>query len=778
MTGAARGNLPADIAIFVGRDDELKNAIRLLRRDRLLTLTGVGGVGKTRLALRIAARLQATNHGGAWMIDLGTLHDPPRCTPERLYAHIALALGIRHHRGAGLDVVLDYLGTGRVLLVLDNCESVVVATRVCVTELLRAAPHMRILATSRQVLAAEGEHTVVVQPLPLPDARALFIARAAAAGAPVAALADTQLVADLCRRLDGLPLAIRLAAGRVRTLSLQQLLARLDDRFQLLAETGALSSRGDFPQRHSTLEHVVDWSYNLCSAAEQQVWARASVFASAFDLAAAEAVCGGDGIDKSDIVDLVSGLVDKSVLAVDNTTGTARYALLDTLRDYGLRKLGVALEIPRVRGLHRDYYRGLVAQAAATWLGPGELDAMAAVHQELPDILAAIDTCVTKGQLPTARAICRDLVRVRAPFFWGFLQVVFERLRRVIDASSRYPVRTYEDAADMASTAATAAWVAVTQGRHDTAQRLLASAHDVLNGRGIEPIAPVLFASGGSYALGAGSPQAIALLADARAAFGRGVDTRGDEHMATMMWAMAIAFAGEPSAAVAASAEYLRHAEDAQAPWAISWALWVAALAALRSGDHERATDCIGRGLRLQRDMDDQWGQTWSIELCAWIIAARLNHTPSPHGEAERAAWLLGAARARQHKLGVTLAGLRPLADRHAHAHGQITAVLDDVAIAAALAAGSRGQAQAVRIALGEPTPRRATASGNGGLTDREREIAALVAQGLTSAQIGAQLRIGQRTVDVHVGNIMKKLGINRRAAIANWAAAQPDRRS
>jgi len=766
VNGAAAGNLPAELTRFFGREQELEDAVRLLRQTRLLTLTGVGGVGKTRLALQIAARLRAADHVRAWMIDLGTVHDPVTCTPQRLYAHMALAMGVHQHAQAGPRVVLDHLGAGRELLVLDNCEPVVPATRVCVTELLGAAPHLRILATSRQVLKADGEHTLLVPPLPPRDARSLFIERATAAGADVAAPVHADLVADLCRRLDGLPLAIRLAAGRTRLLSLRQLLAGLDDRFKLLAETG-----------DSTLEHVVDWSYQLCTGAEQKVWARASVFASTFDLAAVEAVCGGDGIDTSNMVDIVAGLVDKSVLTVDSTTGTARYQLLETLRDYGLAKLLTAAEVPHLRSRHRDYYHRLVARQADTWLGPGELDAMAAVHQERPDILSAVDSAVTQGQLPVARAILRNLVRVRAPFFYGFLPAVLERLLRAIETASRYPARTVAEAKDVAATAATAAWVAVTQGRDDTAQRLLGVAHQALDGFGVT-IGPVLFAEGASQALGAGRPEGIDLLAAARAALSGGAETSGDEHMATMTWAMATAFLGTPAAAVAASAEHLRNAEARRAPWAISWALWVAALAALRGDDHQGATDYLRRALRLQRDMRDQWGQTWSLYLCACVIAARLGDAPDARAEAELAAWLLGAARDRQRMVGVSLPGLPPLADLQTHAHAQIAAVLDESSIAAAMRGGSRGQAHAVRVALGEPTPRRATASGNGGLTDREREIAALVAQGLTSGQIGAQLRIGPRTVDVHVGSIMQKLGVRRRIEIAARLAVLSERRS
>jgi non-specific serine/threonine protein kinase len=171
--------------------------------------------------------------------------------------------------------------------------------------------------------------------------------------------------------------------------------------------------------------------------------------------------------------------------------------------------------------------------------------------------------------------------------------------------------------------------------------------------------------------------------------------------------------------------------------------------------------------------MDDQWGQTWSLELCAWTIAAQLDRAPRSADEARRAAWLLGAAQARQRRLGVTLAGLRPFAEGRTRARARIATVLTEATIGGAMAAGARGQAHALRVALGEPTPRRPTASTRDGLTDREREVAMLVAAGLTSAEIGAQLRIGRRTVDTHVRNLMAKLGMHRRAAIAAWAASR-----
>jgi predicted ATPase/DNA-binding NarL/FixJ family response regulator len=747
--GEIRGSLPMDITAFVGRDELVAKACRLLDHVRLLTLTGTGGVGKTRLALRVLQQMAADR---AWIIDVGSLGSHADRAGDDLYAHVARQLEIRHNGNPGLATLIDHLRGQAVVLVLDNCEHLVAQTRQLLRELLVAAPHVRIVATSRQVLGVEGEHNLRVPPLALVDAVELFIEHATLAGADRASLQSDPDVERLCRRLDGLPLAIRLAAGRLPALSVRDLLALLDDRFQVLKD----------------IEPVVAWSYELCSAEERRVWVIASAFTGDVDLAAITSVAAAAGVDQAHVVHLVDGLVKKSVLTADSPPPgePARYEMLNTLREYGLRRLDESGDARRLRGLHRDYYRRLVADAAATWLGPAELDVMAAVHRQLADILAAVEGCVVDGDLATARAICRDLVRCRAPFFWGFLGLVAQLLRRVIDAS-RHAIDSDLVAVDVAATAALAGWIAVTVGRSDDAEMLITTAKTLLEQRGMATIPPVLFADGGRQALGLGMREGIGLLRATRELLS-GVEHVGDRHMATMVWAMGFALAGEPQAAADASRQYLREAEQAQAPWAISWALWTAALAALSIGDHERATDCISRCLRLQRDMDDQWGQTWAIELCAWNIAAELDSDSRPH-DARRAARLLGAAQARQDKLGVHMAGLQGFAARRAAAQSQIVSVLEEEGSAAAYASGRRDHEYAIPIALGEPVPRGPRSATPDGLSSREREIADLVARGLSSSEIGAELGITESTVKTHVKRILAALSLPNRAALASW---------
>ncbi|WP_430782342.1 ATP-binding protein [Actinoplanes sp. G11-F43] len=710
----SRDRLPLDLSPFLGRDDLLTTTASLIRRVRLLTLTGPGGTGKTRLALRTAAGLDHGDH--LEIADLAGLHDP-----THLWEHLAITLGIHHHGTAGPHVVAAHLDQRPTVLLLDTCDQVVTEAADAVTDLLRRAPRLRILATSRQRLGIDGEHTVAVPPLTVGDAARLFTELATAAGVSPTALADQHAVHTLCRHLDGLPLAVKLAAGRARTMSLPELIDRTSDRFSLL----------------TPLHRVVDLSYHRCTPAEQRLWTAAAVFAGPFTAAAAAAVTGDPHA-----ADTIAGLVDKSVLTAATDTHPARFTMLDTLREYGLRHLH---DPTTIRDRHRDHYLRYLADAATTWYGPRELDVMTAVRHELPDIVTAVDHSLATGHISAARTLCRDLVRTRTPFFHGFLDLTLTRLHRVL---------AHPDPTDRAATTGTAAWIAATQGRPDVARDLLATT-------GGTP-----FAAAAAAVLLDADPAVLPTLAAARNAPG------GDGHMATMMWAIGSAFAADPADATTA---YLQEATASGAPWAISWAQWTAALAALRAGRLDQATDLLDSCLRAQRTLDDHWGQTWSIELAAWIIAARLPTLPDPAAataQARRAAWLLGAGTARRTRIGVDLAGLRPFADADHRARTRIIAILGAPETHRETAAGRHGHQHAIRIALNEPVSRRASTTPGTVLTTREREIAGLVADGLTSPQIALRLRISARTVDTHIRNIGAKLSLSNRAAIAAWAAS------
>jgi len=359
-------HLPVEVTSFVGRRRQLGDVKRLLADQRLVTLTGAGGTGKTRLAVRVATELRRAFRDGAWFVDLtqargsgvpGLEADDPE-VPAHL---LAAALGLPEcPAGSPLLMLADQLADRQMLLIRDNCEHLVHACALLADALLRRCAGLRILATSRDPLAVDGEALYPVPPLPTPVPRrpphptelrgcasvALFVARARTALPSFQLTERNQLaVADLCHRLEGLPLAIELAAARVRVLEPEQILDRMTDRFGLLAR----ESRGT-PQRQRSLRACVDWSFDLCTKREQLLWARLAVFAGGFQLDAVEGICADETLPAEDLLDLVAELIDKSILLSDTgNRDQARYRMLETIREYGLGKLAETGEATTIR---------------------------------------------------------------------------------------------------------------------------------------------------------------------------------------------------------------------------------------------------------------------------------------------------------------------------------------------------------------------------------------------------------------------------------------------
>ncbi|MBP2473164.1 hypothetical protein JOF53_002036 [Crossiella equi] len=453
---------------------------------------------------------------------------------------------------------------------------------------------------------------------------------------------------QLCQRLDGIPLAIELAAVRLSSLSLEEILDRLDDRFRLLTGGGARIA----PRYQQTLRGVVDWSYELCSEHEQLLWARLSVFSGGFDLAGAETVCSGEGIAREEVMDLLAGLVHKSILAASSGGDRTRYRLLETIRQYGQQRLRDLGQDAALRRRHRDYYQGMAAQAAAQWCSPREVEWLSRLQQELPNLRVALDFCITRpDQVQAGVEIAANLTRTR---FWIFSSTISEGrhwLERTLalDPYPPHPLR--------AGATALGAWIALCQGDQQAADTFLADCRDLAQHLGDSDALPaVMFVEGAHAMLVRRDPQAITVLAQARNQF-RHLGAVGDAHMTTMLWAMAAAFLGDRDTALATSSEYLAEAEAHQAAWAQSWALWCAGLTELRHGKPHRAVVLFRKSLGRQHDIDDRWGPMWSIEALAWATAAIGHH--------DHAAWLLGAAHRLRQTIGVVLAGLGPFHDAH-----------------------------------------------------------------------------------------------------------------
>lgn len=402
-------NLPALPSSLVGREQELTELSGLLGRTRLLTLTGAGGVGKTRLALQLAADQAEAFTDGAWVVDLAGLGEP-----ELVPQAVASALRIAEQPGRSwVDSVMWFLRDRHVLLVLDNCEHLLTAVASLARLVLERCPGVKMLATSREALRTPGEVSWRVPSLPLPDgvgvsdAERLFLERAAEADPryrPVGA--DREAVAQTCARLDGLPLAIELAAARVRVLSASEIAARLGDRFRLL--TGG--ARTSLP-RQRTLEAAVAWSYDLLDEKERLLFERLSVFAGAFTLAAAEQVCAGEVIEPSDVLDLLTGLVDRSLVVHEQPGPPSRYRLLETMRAYGQDRLVADGKLAPLRDAHLAWVNSFARTAQAHLDGPEQERWLDAVAAELDDVRAALSWAVAGGDTATGLACAATLYR-------------------------------------------------------------------------------------------------------------------------------------------------------------------------------------------------------------------------------------------------------------------------------------------------------------------------------------------------------------------------------
>lgn len=406
--GGRTGNLPSEANTFVGRRLELADIAGLLGTTRLVTLTGPGGVGKSRLALRAAHVAKPAFRGGTWLVELSELRDPDLLTNTVAQATRLTEQTLRPL----LDALSEHLTGAPVLLVLDTCEHLLTECARIVRQLLAQVAELRVLATSRQALGVPGEHLLTVAPLPLgerDDAVQLFAARASAA-VPSFTLTDANRaeVAAVCARLDGIPLALELAAVRLRGFPLDRLLAGLDSRFDLL-----VSAAAPRPARHQALRTAIGWSHELCTPLERLLWARLSVFAGGWDVEAAEFVCHGGPLSAEEVLALLASLTEKSIVTRDGEGLAMRYRMLETVRSFGAEWLAGLGEEEAVRRRHRDYFRWIARQGEAEWLGPGQRMWAERLTAEHANVRLAIEECLAAPEPETALELTGTLW-----FFW------------------------------------------------------------------------------------------------------------------------------------------------------------------------------------------------------------------------------------------------------------------------------------------------------------------------------------------------------------------------
>lgn len=403
-------NLPLQVTSFIGREEDIAQVRRLLLTARLLTLLGPGGIGKTRLALQSAADILECFRDGAWLVELAALTDPG-LVPQM----VAQALGVREESGLPLMTTLAaHMKSRQLLLILDNCEHMAAACAELVDKLLRSAPDLRIVATSREPLRVEGEHSYSLLPLAVPDSAARLDPGGAASSPAVQLFVDrvrqqqpsfkvnernVEAVVEICRRLDGIPLALELAAPRIRTLSVDEIAKRLDDRFHLL--TGGVRTA---LKRQQTLRAMIEWSDELLSDAERIVFARLAVFAGGWTIEAAEAVCAGALIPKAAVLDLIAGLTDKSLVVCERNDWSCRYSMLETIREYAREKLAETTDRDAIRDRHLDFYLALADKANKKLIRGTFKEGIDEIERERDNLLTAQAWC-TFGEERASRGL-------------------------------------------------------------------------------------------------------------------------------------------------------------------------------------------------------------------------------------------------------------------------------------------------------------------------------------------------------------------------------------
>ncbi|HWU22104.1 MAG TPA: LuxR C-terminal-related transcriptional regulator [Nocardioides sp.] len=755
--------LPVDLTSFEGRKSDLNHVKHLMGETRLLTLTGFGGVGKTRLALRAARELARSQADGVAWVELADLRDPALLQQTVVDALNMPELPARDTWAAALQ----HLARRHMLLVLDNCEHVLHDVAAMVDELLRHAPGLRILATSRQILGVPGETVLCVAPLPVPPAErasepgvaslfpslALFRERAAAV-VPGFELtpANQDVAVELCRKLEGIPLAIELAAVKLRVLGLDDLLARLDARLSVLAHPARTG-----PSRHRTIEATIDWSYDLCTEDERTLWARASVFAGGFTVDAAEEVCAGGSLPREAVLDVVQGLVEKSVLLRSENEGQVRFRMLEPIREHGQARLRDAGEQEELVHRHLAWMENLLEEACLQWFGPTQHIWCTRLRLEQPNFRAAAEHCIAHQECRP-----RALALVGQPWFlWIalFLDEGRQWLERSIAASP-------EPSLPRAVALGTLSYVASLQGDRDRADEAAVGAHAWALESNDERVQAYATHMAGLAALFTDDLSLSQRLLATGLALYQGHDVL-DDHIVALRIQLGLAhlFRGELDEARAHFQWCRELCELTGERWLLSYALYGLGFVEKLEGHPEDALALARKALEIKWFYRDLCGLSTTMELIAWA-----------HADAHRyqeAACLLGAADNLWLSFGVRLFGSAHWLENGHRAERESRQASGDRVFDAAYESGKAlDRFAAIALALGHQaalSPAQLAEASGVRLTRREEQIAGLIADGLSNRAIAERLVISQRTAEGHVERILTKLDFHSRAQIAAW---------
>jgi non-specific serine/threonine protein kinase len=742
---AAPNNLPHHLTSFVGREADLRSLKGLLGSARLVTLTGTGGAGKSRLAAEVAKANPTLWPDGAWWIELAATDD----VSGAVVATLELP-----GRGPALDVISSWLAARKALLVLDNCEHLVTESATFCQRVLERCPKLTIIATSREHLGVSGEARWPVASLRDPDAALLFESRARLVSPNFkVASGNRDPVIEICERLDRLPLAIEMAAARIDVMSEQELLNNLTDRFRLLT-----SGNRAAPQRQQTMAAAIDWSFRMLTDDEARLFRRLSIFQGGFTPDGVQAVCADE--TDTNLMGLLGGLVQKSMVVADRLDdGSTRFRLLESQHAYALERLREAGELELMNKRHYEYYMAFSSRtslrtvpkyegpapgiAERKWKGRETANLWAALmwareHTDDMGLSLALEvTAVSEfGDHARGTALLLDLLRHADDSTSGSL-----RARALILAALRVSrqgdLETSRSLADTGVTLArelndpellayvinSAGMVYAASGRLDIAVRMCEEAASVLKGSS-------------NLRLTIAVKNALGLLAVQRG------DYPGARDLLTECVALSRTEGNVPRVA-----QHLESLANAQ----------------LGLGDIQGATTSWTESLSIFRDLSDPFGTIYSLGGLALVASA--------HGDQERTLRLAAAVdrMSREWSLSTSSFRLRQLEE----ASAQARAALGDRKSEGAWNDGlTMSAARALEYALGEGKPEAEPAADAGPLSKREREVVAMVAAGMTNRQIADRLFIAERTAEGHVERIRNKLGVRSRTEVATWAVA------